>query len=142
MRVIENKLQMPRYAYIAPYRAQAKSIAWNYMKQYTVPLAEYRKINESELKIELPSNYPHLPGAVLCIHGADNPDSIRGMYWDGVILDEYAQMKHELWELETCSSVTATTEPFDTSEAYRPPREQTTGHPCFRTPFVPVWRVR
>ncbi|MDR1377761.1 MAG: terminase family protein [Synergistaceae bacterium] len=98
MRAIENKLQMPRYAYIAPYRAQAKSIAWNYMKQYTAPLAEYRKINESELKIELLSNYPHLPGAVLCIHGADNPDSIRGMYWDGVILDEYAQMKRELWE--------------------------------------------
>ncbi|MDR2137447.1 MAG: terminase family protein [Synergistaceae bacterium] len=98
MSAIENKMQMPRYAYIAPFRTQAKSIAWNYLKQYTAPLAEYRRVNESELKIELPSNYPQMPGAALCIHGADNPDSIRGTYWDGVILDEYAQMKQELWE--------------------------------------------
>ena len=98
MSAIENKLKMPRYAYIAPFRTQAKIIAWNYLKQYTAPLAEYRKVNESELQIELPSNYAQLPGAVLRIHGADNPDSIRGTYWDGVILDEYAQMKSELWE--------------------------------------------
>jgi hypothetical protein len=94
----QNKLQMPRYSYIAPYRTQGKAIAWNYLKLYTEPLGTYRKINESELSITLPSQHARMPGAVLQIHGADNPDSIRGTYWDGVILDEYAQMKREIWE--------------------------------------------
>jgi hypothetical protein len=97
-RALKNALPMPRYAYIAPYRTQAKAIAWNYLKFYTAPFGEYRRVNETELSITLTSRHAGMPGAKICLHGADNPDSIRGTYWDGVILDEYAQMKHELWE--------------------------------------------
>lgn len=42
------------YAYIAPFRVQAKAIAWSYLKHYTSPIP-YCKINEGELSIILPT---------------------------------------------------------------------------------------
>lgn len=79
-----------RYAYIAPFYGQAKRIAWGYFKQYAGPLS--RKISESELSITLRHN-----NAVLALYGADNPDSFRGQYFDGVDLDEYGNMKPSIW---------------------------------------------
>lgn len=86
----------PQYAYIAPFRVQAKQIAWAYLKYYTSPIPG-RLVNESELFVELPSRHENRQGARLYIKGADNPDSLRGSYWDGVVLDEYAQIKPEVW---------------------------------------------
>ena len=85
---LENKPN-GRYAYIAPYHSQAKSIAWDYLLRYSQPL--YRKHNQSELWVEL------LNGSRIRLFGADNPDALRGMYLDGVILDEYADMKPSVW---------------------------------------------
>lgn len=79
-----------QYAYIAPQRNQAKDIAWMYLKRYTAPLPE-RVVNETELAITLPG------GSRIRIYGADNPDSLRGIYLDGVVMDEVAQMKPEVW---------------------------------------------
>lgn len=79
------------YAYVAPFRNQAKAIAWEYLKQYTAPLPG-RGINESELSVTLPG------GARIRLFGADNSDALRGLYFDGVILDEVAQMRPEVWE--------------------------------------------
>jgi hypothetical protein len=31
------------------------------------------------------------------LYGADNPDALRGPYLDGVVLDEFADMKPEVW---------------------------------------------
>ena len=31
------------------------------------------------------------------LYGADNPDVLRGPYLDGVVLDEFADMKPEVW---------------------------------------------
>lgn len=96
---VNNPYRAPRYAYIAPYRNQAKRIAWEYLKYYThiIPGVDS---NESELFIELPKRkkYVGSPGARLYVAGADHPDAIRGEYWDGVILDEYAQFKKEFWD--------------------------------------------
>ncbi len=36
-------------------------------------------------------------GARISLYGADNPDALRGIYLDGVILDEYAQMSPRVW---------------------------------------------
>lgn len=47
--------------------------------------------------MELPSSHPGSAGARIYILGADNPDSLRGMYLDGVVLDEYGQMKESMW---------------------------------------------
>lgn len=78
------------FAYVAPFRNQAKAVAWDYLKYYTSPIPG-RTVNESELSIMLPN------GARIRIYGADNPDSLRGLYFDGVVLDEVADMKPEVW---------------------------------------------
>lgn len=80
-----------RYAYIAPHFVQAKDVAWQYLKQYTAPLPQVQ-INESELRIDLPAN-----GARLRLYGAENYDRMRGVYFDGVIMDEYADMDPRAW---------------------------------------------
>lgn len=82
------------FAYIGPLRNQAKNVAWDYLKHYTVPLPG-RVVNESELFVSVPSPGG---GAKIRIFGADSPDALRGLYFDGVVLDEVAQMKPEVWE--------------------------------------------
>lgn len=96
-RAWECKKESPRYAYVAPYRNQAKMIAWEYIKFYSSVIPK-RKVNESELYIELPSIHANRSGARIYIIGADHPDALRGGYFDGAILDEYAQIKKELWD--------------------------------------------
>lgn len=78
-----------RYAYVAPYYHQAKQVAWDYAKQFAGPIAA--KISESELSIEI------INGARIRLYGADNPDSLRGIYLDGVVLDEVADMREGVW---------------------------------------------
>lgn len=87
---ILNKRVNPRYAYIAPFLKQAKLIAWQYLKHYTAPIPKI-KVNESELSIKLPNE------ASIYLFGGDNPDALKGTYLDGVIMDEYAQMKPDLF---------------------------------------------
>jgi len=78
-----------RYAYIAPYYSQAKTIAWDYLLKYSKPVAA--KANQSELWVEL------LNGARIRLFGADAGENLRGLYLDGVVLDEYADMKPSIW---------------------------------------------
>lgn len=82
------------YVYIAPQLKQAKKVSWDYLKHYSAPIPG-RKVNEAELCISLPSRGG---GSKIMVLGADNPDSLRGSYFDGVILDEVAQMKPEVWQ--------------------------------------------
>jgi phage terminase large subunit len=79
-----------RYAYIAPLYKQAKQTAWDYLKFFTAPI-EGREVNETELRIDLPN------GNRIRLFGADNPDALRGIYLDGAVLDEYADMHPRLW---------------------------------------------
>lgn len=80
----------PRFAYIAPYYSQAKAIAWDYLKRYAQPILAKSPM-ESELSVEL------INGARVRLFGADNPDALRGLYLDGVVLDEYGDMRPTLW---------------------------------------------
>src|SRR2546428_1229535 len=78
--------------FIAPSYRQAKRIAWRILKQQ-VPAAARCRTNEQELSIELPN------GSVIQLHGADHPDSLRGVGLDFVVLDEYAYMDPETWPM-------------------------------------------
>jgi hypothetical protein len=86
--LLENK-KHAQYAYIAPYYSQAKSVAWRYLERFAEPVMT--KSNQSELWVEL------INGARIRLFGADNPDSLRGNFLDGVVLDEMADMKPSLW---------------------------------------------
>ena len=78
----------PRYAYIAPTYGQAKRIAWDYLEQFTRPLDA--KLNVSELKADF-------FGRRIQLYGSDNPDSLRGQYFDGVVIDEIADQDPKIW---------------------------------------------
>lgn len=80
----------PRFAYLAPYYAQAKDVVWSYVKQYAGSIPG-TTINESELRVDFPN------GARLRLYGADNYDRLRGIYLDGVVLDEFADQPPQAW---------------------------------------------
>lgn len=85
------------YGYVAPTYTQAKSIAVvdpMMLKRYCPSEVCSKTFNESELRQEF------ITGSVLEMKGADNPDSIRGVGWKGVILEEWATMRHGriIWE--------------------------------------------
>lgn len=82
--------ERPRFGYLAPTLKQAKSVAWDYLKHYTSPIPGV-SYNETELRADLPND------ARVRLFGADNPDSLRGIYLDGVVLDEFPLMQGRTW---------------------------------------------
>lgn len=80
----------PRFAYVAPFYTQAKDVAWLYLKRYTASIPGVQ-VNESELWVQLPG------GRRVRLYGADNYDRMRGIYLDGVVLDEFADMHPAAW---------------------------------------------
>jgi hypothetical protein len=84
------KKERPRFHYLSPFLVQTKQIAWDYAKHYASVVPGV-KFNESELRIDFPNC------ARLQLLGADNPDRLRGIYSDGVALDEYPLIKPNLY---------------------------------------------
>jgi hypothetical protein len=80
----------PQVAYIAPSERQARRIAWRYLSHFAAPLIVSE--NRSEGVITLAN------GAKLMVLGAENVHSLRGMYLDDVVLDEFAQMRADAWD--------------------------------------------
>lgn len=80
-----------RYAYIAPELKQAKGVSWDYLKRFVQDIPGM-KVNEAELSVLFPN------GSKITLYGADSPDSLRGYYFDGVVIDEVADMKPQTWE--------------------------------------------
>jgi len=87
---LQCKLPRPRYYYIAPTYSMAKRIAWDYLKYYTsvLPKMEY---HETELRADLPN------GGRIQLLGCERPQTLKGLYMDGVVLDEVAQMPPKMW---------------------------------------------
>ncbi len=80
--------------YVAPTYGMAKSIAWEHLKWLVDDFRKWdmiHKINDSELLINFVNN------STIQLKGADNPDSLRGVGLDFLVLDEYATMKKEVW---------------------------------------------
>ena len=80
--------ESPRYAYVAPTYSQAKRVAFDYLLKFTEPLTPTANI--SELRVDF-------YGRRISLYGADNPDSLRGIYLDGVVLDEVGDMNPKVW---------------------------------------------
>jgi phage terminase large subunit len=90
IRAIYTKKPNARYAYVGPFRQQAKEIAWSYLKDMSVDVRKGPP-RESDLRVTL------LNGSTITIYGADNPDSLRGLYFDGMVIDEYGDCRPSLW---------------------------------------------
>jgi hypothetical protein len=89
IRALYTPKKNARYAYLAPFYRQARDIAWSYLKQATKDFAV--ETRESDLRVILPN------GAWITLYGSDNPDALRGIYLDGVILDEFGDCRPTLW---------------------------------------------
>jgi len=90
-KALKCKLKNPEYAYITPFYSQAKKAAWKYFKEYTAKIPGVKIYESDPVHLILPN------GATISIAGGDNPDALRGSYYDGVVLDEYAQMRQKVW---------------------------------------------
>jgi len=88
-RAIKENKPDGRYFYLCPYYSQSKSVAWDYLLKYSAPALA--KANQSELWVQLHN------GAKIRLFGADSPDSLRGNFCDGIVLDEYADMRPRVW---------------------------------------------
>ena len=85
---LNNEQKDPRYAYIAPTYAQAKRVAFDYLVEYTRPLGA--KVNIAELRVDF-------LGRRISLYGSENGDSLRGQYFDGVVLDEIGDQNPKIW---------------------------------------------
>ncbi|HET9159502.1 MAG TPA: hypothetical protein VFN88_02730 [Caulobacteraceae bacterium] len=88
--VVKKHEGRPRYAYIAPLLSQAKDVAWAYLKYYALQLPG-AVVREAELRVDFDD------GQQIRLYGADNPDRLRGLYFDGVVLDEFADFAPGAW---------------------------------------------
>lgn len=79
---LTNVNPRPRTAYIGPTYRQSKAVAWDYCQYYARPIPAVQ-FNQSELRVDYPNS------GQLRLYGADNPDSLRGIYLDRAHLDEY-----------------------------------------------------
>jgi phage terminase large subunit len=91
---LETAHPKPQFAYLAPQRDQAKRVAWSYLKELTRDFWS-KPPNESELKLTI--NNGHGGESTIYVAGADNYDALRGMYFDGVVLDEVGQIRPSAW---------------------------------------------
>lgn len=88
-------LDLGLFFYVAPQLKQAKTVAWLRLKARCSNLIAHGlcEVNESELWVRFTTN-----GATIRVYGADNPDAMRGVRLDGVVIDEVAQIKPEVWD--------------------------------------------
>jgi hypothetical protein len=77
--------------YVAPTYRMAKNILWKKLKKKLTSINWVRKVNETELSLEL------VNGSEIQLKGADNYDSLRGTGNDFIVLDEIADMHPEAW---------------------------------------------
>lgn len=83
-------LEEPRFAYVAPTYAQAKDIAWGYLKRYALTIPGTSP-HESELRVDFPN------GGRVRLYGSENFDRQRGIYLDGLVNDEYGDQDPRAW---------------------------------------------
>ncbi len=80
----------PRYGYIAPTRDQAKDIAWGYLQRFVAQIPGVES-NQAELSLILPT------GAQIRLYSGDSFERMRGLHFDGVVIDEPADITAEAW---------------------------------------------
>lgn len=77
--------------YIAPTYGQAKKIMWNMINELGRDVIEKKWENETTIRL--------INGRTIRLLGSDKPDTLRGSAVGFVVLDEFASMKPEVWDL-------------------------------------------
>lgn len=76
--------------YVAPTQGQARDIMWGLLEELAFPILTGKHVNNMEMKL--------VNGSRICLKGADRPDTMRGVSLEYLVMDEYADMKKQVWE--------------------------------------------
>ena len=76
--------------YVAPTQGQARDIIWQMLLELAHPVIESSHVNNMQIKL--------VNGSTISLKGADRPETMRGVSLKFVVLDEYADMKPQVFE--------------------------------------------
>jgi len=76
--------------YVAPTQGQARDIMWQALLEVGAPVIASSHINNLQIRL--------VNGATIALKGADRPETMRGVSLKFLVMDEYADMKPEVWE--------------------------------------------
>lgn len=90
--LIVNALQANKghVFYVAPTQGQARDIMWSTLLELGHPVISSSHINNLQIKL--------VNGATISLKGADRPETMRGVSLKFLVMDEYADMKPDVFE--------------------------------------------
>ena len=90
--LIINALQTDKghVFYVAPTQGQARDIMWQSLLELGHPVITGSHINNLQIKL--------VNGTTISLKGADRPETMRGVSLKYLVMDEYADMKPDVWE--------------------------------------------
>jgi predicted phage terminase large subunit-like protein len=90
--LIVNALQTEKgqVFYVAPTQGQARDIMWQTLLELGHPVIAGSHINNLQIRL--------VNGATISLKGADRPETMRGVSLKFLVLDEYADMKPDVFE--------------------------------------------
>ena len=91
--LIVNALQADKghVFYVAPTQGQARDIMWNTLLELGAPVIVGSHVNNLQIKL--------INGATISLKGGDRPETMRGVSLKFLVLDEYADIKPEVWDM-------------------------------------------
>lgn len=90
--MIVRALQVPKSTifYVAPTQMQSRDILWSVLEELAHPVIASKHINNMQIKL--------INGSIISLKGADRPDTMRGVSLEYLVMDEYADMRPQVWE--------------------------------------------
>ena len=90
--LIVNALQTTKgdVFYVAPTQGQARDIMWKILMELASPVIKASHINNLQITL--------INGATISLKGGDRPETMRGVSLKFLVLDEYADIKPDVWE--------------------------------------------
>lgn len=93
------------YAYVSPLKRQSKENVWGIMKELLSQLTDHNKFfkrsdftKDALVKVRSAEGIIELyNGSHIYLYGTEDPESLRGNEFTGIIMDEVAQMPRDVW---------------------------------------------
>lgn len=91
--LVVNALQAKKghVFYVAPTQGAARDILWKELLELAHPVVTGSHVNNMQITL--------INGATISLKGADRPETMRGVSLKYVVIDEYATIKPDVWEL-------------------------------------------
>jgi len=87
---LETSLPNSHIFYVAPTQGQARDIMWKLLCELGAPVIRSAHINNMQVTL--------INGTTISLKGADRPDTMRGVSLYYLVMDEYGDMKPEVFE--------------------------------------------